>query len=163
MYGQYRQEVMAHEAAWNAAGTFEERDVSAWAADRLRSMLELLEAEESDIVLEQCEAPNVQGTATIFAARGKTKSLFELQFEVQFKVLVRATGATLCEGSLACAASNEGGAPELQSANAFLRTQVPSRDHHMRVVNAAQGSLKDEVERAVQRFAAELAKKGLSG
>ena len=33
----------------------------------------------------------------------------------------------------------------------------------MRVINAAQGSLKDEVERAVQRFAAELAKKGLSG
>ena len=48
-------------------------------------------------------------------------------------------------------------------AKAHLRTQVRSRDHYMRVTQAAESGLKPEVMATVKRFAAELASKGMHG
>ena len=103
-----------------------------------------------------------QGSATIFTSRGKTKHLFELRFDVEWTASVRANASKLCEGTLRCEASNTEGYPTLE-AKAFLRTQVSSRDHGLRVVAVAEGGLKDEVVAAVRRFAAALAEKGEHG
>lgn len=66
----------------------------------------------------------------------------------------------MCEGTLVCEASNAEGAPSLD-AKAYVRTQVQSREHHLRVVHAAENGLRGEVMAAVKRFAADLAKKGM--
>ena len=144
---------------WNAAGTFEERDVSAWAKDRLGGMLALVECDDDrELVLEECACGTIEGTATAFTARGKSKCLFELSFEVLFTVTARVNAAKVCDARLVCEASNESGKPELE-AIARLRTPVQSRDHEARVLGLAESSLKEEVMRTVLRFAEELASK----
>ena len=54
-------ELTANSSAWNAAGTFEERDVSEWAADRLGGMIGLIEFDEDrELVIEECRASSVE-------------------------------------------------------------------------------------------------------
>ena len=219
--GERGAEAAVSSSLWNAAGTFEERDVSEWAADRLGGMVGLIEYDEDrELVIDECRAVSVevrrasrrcaapagdaprstcgqrqrcvgggrlplacvpaacynafptpphpcpdvtmQGTATIFTARGKTKNLFELRFDVEWTASIRSTASKLCEGSLRCEASNTEGAPSLE-AKAFLRTQVSSRDHGLRAIAVAEGGLKDEVMAAVRRFATALAEKANCG
>jgi hypothetical protein len=148
-------------SSWNSAGTFEERDVSAWAADRLGGMMSLLEyKDDRELIIDECVAKEMEGSATIFTARGKTKSLFEFRFLVAWKATARVNAQLVCEGVLQCEASNSDGAPTLE-AKAHVTTQVPSRDHYTRLVSLAESGLKPEVMHAVKRFAAELGEKHL--
>ena len=214
-----------NQSAWNSAGTFEERDVSEWARDRLAGMLSLIEYDEDrELVLEECEASSIEGSATIFTARaspparpslecrtrrsiastrmhaagdgnvhapsppqslwqavraspfhgshsarsrgslagGKTKSLFELQFKLQWKATVRVNSSVLCSGALVCECNNHEGTPTLD-AKAQLLSQVASRDHALRVMAVAESGLREEVMAVVNRFANELAEKGMHG
>lgn len=140
-------------SVWNAAGTFEERDVSVWAQERLASMLALLEYDDDrELILEECSCGAIEGSASFFTARGKTRTLFELRFELLWSATVRVNSSKLCEGVLRCEASNEGARPTLE-AKAALRSPVQSRDHEARVLALAEGGLKAEVMRAVNRFA----------
>ena len=125
--------------------------------------MSLLEYDDDrELFIDECECASIEGTANAFTARGKTKSLFDLRFEVAFVATVRHDNSKLCEGKLVCEASNEGGKPSLE-AKAHLTTQVRSRDHHQRVLGVVEAGLKAEVMRAVMRFAEEMASKAASG
>ena len=46
-------------------------------------------------------------------------------------------------------------------AKAHIATQLPSRDHHTRLVSLAEDALRAQVLHATKRFAAELPRKGV--
>ena len=63
-------------SAWNAAGTYEERDVSEWAVGELKRRL------LADVGTDACSVhavSEVEGSASIVSARGKTKRPFDLK------------------------------------------------------------------------------------
>ena len=41
------------------------------------------------MLLDECACASIDGTANVFTARGKTKSLFDLRFDVAFVATVR--------------------------------------------------------------------------
>jgi len=72
-------------SAWNAAGTWEDRDMSSWAHERLKSLFG-----DFELVLgDDCKArittvSKVDGDASIVYTRGKRKIGYELSFTADF-------------------------------------------------------------------------------
>ena len=122
-------------AAWNAAGTFEERDVSEWARDWLSGLLVSVEYDEDrELVLEQCTAATMQGSATIFSARGKTKCLFDLRFELEWSALVRVNSSKV-EARVRARANVEAARESVVHTHPHATAQRP-RTAHVAVASA---------------------------
>lgn len=72
-------------SAWNAAGTWEDKDVTAMAQKTLRECLEgIPDVEAAGGVLSATGIENVEGEASKPVIRGKLRHMFDLSFKVKF-------------------------------------------------------------------------------
>lgn len=69
-------------SAWNAAGTWEERDVSNWANEKIASLLREREYPRN----ARAEKVEVKGDANVGVIRGKTRHICDLSVVVSFKI-----------------------------------------------------------------------------
>jgi hypothetical protein len=93
---------LASGSAWNAANTWEERDCTKWALDKLPQLFkeqeELPKANQYTVQIK--ELSNAQGTAQIAHVRGKARFIYELSFDLKFSV---STGDKKYKGKVAVA------------------------------------------------------------
>eukprot|EP00428_Durinskia_dybowskii_P060637 CAMPEP_0170381708 /NCGR_PEP_ID=MMETSP0117_2-20130122/14554_1 /TAXON_ID=400756 /ORGANISM="Durinskia baltica, Strain CSIRO CS-38" /LENGTH=195 /DNA_ID=CAMNT_0010637299 /DNA_START=42 /DNA_END=629 /DNA_ORIENTATION=+ len=75
-------------SAWNSANTWEERDCTKWALDKLPQLFtgseELPKSNQYTVQINQLS--NAQGTAQIAHVRGKARFIYELSFDLEFTV-----------------------------------------------------------------------------
>jgi tetratricopeptide (TPR) repeat protein len=72
-------------SAWNSAGTFEEKDKSEWAKERLKELLLAVTVDAGTISVTKVE--KVEGDASIISSRGKIRYVYDLSFEVNFCIV----------------------------------------------------------------------------
>lgn len=71
-------------SAWNAAGTWEEKDVSSWAHKTIKTMLKEIEFAFTDGSATVKSVSKCEGDATVVFSRGKKKVGFELNITIDF-------------------------------------------------------------------------------
>jgi hypothetical protein len=88
---------------WNAAGTYEEKDVSAWARKRTQELLEGVEVGPGGVVRVTSVA--CTGEAHVVFVRGKRRAAFELKVTIGWEVasgaeeqVIKGTARTAEEG-----------------------------------------------------------------
>ncbi len=90
-------------SAWNMAGTFESKDLSGWARDRLSDMLRGVEAAlpGGEAVVKVTEA-TVTGDGEVVAARGKRKHIYDFTASIKWSAAFMNSeqGPALVTGSL---------------------------------------------------------------
>jgi hypothetical protein len=73
---------------WNAAMTWEERDCTVWAKDKVAELfVGGIALSSSGFEVEVTSAENIGGHAQIAHVRGKARYLYELNFDLQFHVV----------------------------------------------------------------------------
>jgi tetratricopeptide (TPR) repeat protein len=74
-------------SAWNQAGTWEEKNMTGWASQRLRELLSGLSIPVSggNIETQQLEDKDVNGDASITFSRGKKRLVFEFDIKVKWE------------------------------------------------------------------------------
>lgn len=79
---------LASGSAWNSANTWEERDCSKWALDKLPQLFSEKETlpKSNQYSVQIKELSNAQGTAQIAHVRGKARFIYELSFDLKFSV-----------------------------------------------------------------------------
>ena len=78
---------VAETAAWNGAGTWEERDVTKSAQSFLeQAFADAFDVEKDGYVARFEPAESIKGSASITHVRGKPRFLYEWSFELQFQV-----------------------------------------------------------------------------
>ncbi len=86
-------------SAWNSAGTFEEKDMTTWAKNKLTDSLNMAkyEVEASGdslltgaIHVHVTNVKSVTGDAEIIASRGKRRFLFDFSIELEYEVVLTA-------------------------------------------------------------------------
>lgn len=79
---------LASGSAWNSAQTWEERDCTKWALEKLPDFFtehkELPKAGQYTVLIK--DLSNLQGTAQIAHVRGKARFIYELSFDLKFDV-----------------------------------------------------------------------------
>lgn len=95
-------------SAWNAAGTFEERDVTEWAKQQLQQTL--VGTSSSSAVITGCNVPS--GDAHIWFIRGKKRHGFEFDIELQWS-LSSSSGSSDAAAAAAAAAAGSSGSIKL--------------------------------------------------
>ena len=74
-------------SAWNKGGTYEEKNISEWAKNRLRDLLLSLSIEyNNDITIEVCGMRKLDGEAQVFVMRGTKRFMFEFNVVLEWKV-----------------------------------------------------------------------------
>ena len=74
-------------SAWNKGGTYEEKNISDWAKNRLRDLLLSLSIEyNNDITIEVCSMRKLDGEAQVFVMRGTKRFMFEFNVVLEWKV-----------------------------------------------------------------------------
>lgn len=81
-------------SAWNAAGTWEERDMLQWWKKRLLS-LQIVDLDEREGATFK-QINEVTGHASIVHVRGTSRFLFDLQFQVEFELQCASGSASKC-------------------------------------------------------------------
>ena len=70
---------------WNSAGTWEERDVTKWADEKLNAQLADLKVDTDSLKLNCTKVVKCFGEARKLIVRGKPRAGFEYKFELKFK------------------------------------------------------------------------------
>jgi tetratricopeptide (TPR) repeat protein len=73
-------------SAWNSAGTFESRDQSAWAKERIQALLSQVSCSEQGATLTVSNVKSVTGDAQIISSRGKTKRVYDYSAELEWSM-----------------------------------------------------------------------------
>jgi tetratricopeptide (TPR) repeat protein len=86
-------------SAWNSAGSWEERDRSAWAKARLEELLGGLrfEAADGSASVSVTSVKKMEGSATVALVRGTARFFFEFSAELEWAA---AAGGGKCKGTL---------------------------------------------------------------
>ncbi len=74
---------------WNSAGTFEEKDISVFARQQLRSMLEditVVNAGNTEFNVFSQHVSNVTGDVSQISSRGKMKYIYDLSVDLSFRI-----------------------------------------------------------------------------
>lgn len=84
-------------SAWNQAGTWEEKDTTAWCQDKLKERL------ESTTVTSACDADitkvdDLSGHASVAIAGGKKRYIFEFHGKLEYEMTDIESGATVAKG-----------------------------------------------------------------
>lgn len=142
-------------SAWNAAGTYEERDVSEWAVGELKRRL------LADVGTDACSVhavSEVEGSASIVSARGKTKRPFDLKFDLEWAAKGSGTKArgVLSYVDVSPAAANAD-KPVAYELSERFKTTPPAEA--LDRVQADVRELKRRVDGALLTFLADLAEK----
>ena len=156
-------------SAWNAAGTFEERDVSAWAIAELRTRLLAITADISD---GEAAAPwrvrvsgveGADGTASIMSNRGKVKRFFELKLDLKWEMVAAqaaeqrpACAGQISFGEICPAPPGHATACTYETTERFLE---PPRADATQAVREARGALQRRIDAAMADFRQALANK----
>jgi len=77
-------------SSWNFAGTFEAREMTSVATDRLRSKLESIQVNTDDGCNGGITSAKVEGEAQIVHTRGKTKYIYDFNVSLDFEITVDA-------------------------------------------------------------------------
>eukprot|EP00940_MAST-03C_sp_MAST-3C-sp2_P003163 g3163.t1 len=77
-------------SAWNAAGTYEEKDRTPWAKARLESLLKNCTCGCDDVATRVTEVKKLEGEASHTFMRGRRRYIFEFSFDLKFEVVVNA-------------------------------------------------------------------------
>lgn len=72
-------------SAWNQAGTWEEKEISAWASDHLQRALRQATHREGPLAATVTDA-TVTGSASVAMVRGRKRYIYELSAKVQWRV-----------------------------------------------------------------------------
>ncbi|KAG5192246.1 hypothetical protein JKP88DRAFT_191255 [Tribonema minus] len=72
-------------SSWNVAGTWEERDASAWCSERITALLSGLVADAPPGPVRIAKVQEVTGDASITFSRGKRRSLFEFSVKADWE------------------------------------------------------------------------------
>lgn len=76
-------------SAWNSAGTYESKNVTKWAEERLRSLIEGTTAElPGTVSISVSKVVQVAGDAEIVMNRGKRKYLSDFQVDLEWSVCI---------------------------------------------------------------------------
>lgn len=74
-------------SAWNTAGTFESKDLTPWAKERLAETLKLSQVSSPAVVIKVIDV-TISGDGEVVAARGKRKHIYDFTAVVQWSLLL---------------------------------------------------------------------------
>ena len=153
-------------SVWNT-GTYEERDVSAWATAELKSRLGAIAT--SDVggggggacEVRVSEVKDVEGHASIISNRGKLKRPFEFKLELAWE-LHDGDPAHSCEGNISLseispAPTGHAKAVTYESSERF--SKAPQGAQALEKAKAARSALQRELDAAMAAFVEALARK----
>ncbi|CAL5222993.1 g5437 [Coccomyxa viridis] len=86
-------------SVWNQAGTFEERDCTAYAKEELKRLMDNFQHESAAGCLQISELTSVEGEATVWLVRGSRRAGFDLTIEAAWTFSARGNDAS-AQGSL---------------------------------------------------------------
>jgi activator of HSP90 ATPase len=72
-------------SAWNAAGTWEEKNCDAWARQKIQVLLTAIKVNESGVSFFVDRVENVQGDAAVSLVRGKKRYIYDLTLDIHWK------------------------------------------------------------------------------
>ena len=145
-------------SAWNAAGTFEEKDVSAWATADLSARFAAVSVDVSGGNLRVTAVDGMEGSASIISNRGKVKRPFELACQLKWQ-FVDGDPAHVCEGAVAFSEIvPASGAKGFAAEQTFSVTKKPSADL-LPGLDDARAALQARLDAAMQGFVEALAAK----
>eukprot|EP00903_Cladosiphon_okamuranus_P013940 g12966.t1 len=149
-------------SAWNKAGTWESRDMTSWAKQRLQELLGAVEFDASESTVTVVKVDKLEGDAEISFSRGKKRYLFDFRFELKWEapdlvcgpakgVLVYPDVGQDCDGQYDVECQVDSSTPV--TARAFV-------DRHVR----PEGSgLRNSVLASLENFTSEFYAKGDDG
>ena len=73
-------------SAWNTGGTWEEKDMTSWVKSEIEEKLKAVTASFGTCSAIVSKVKDVEGSASVVASRGNVRHLYELAFEVEYKV-----------------------------------------------------------------------------
>jgi hypothetical protein len=74
------------QSAWNAAGTWEEKDCTKWSKDQIKSVLKPVFGRSSGDSISVSKVKDVEGEASITVVRGKKKYIYDMSLTLELKV-----------------------------------------------------------------------------
>lgn len=138
-------------SAWNHAGTFESKDMTAWAKSRLEQLLKqskhTLPSDPSGnppslfgpVVVIAIEAKNVKGDAEIVISRGKKKAIYDMSADVTFEAVMDTSSATLTEKTFKGTVKLTDITGDDEPEYSYSFKKVPTPEHKPRLQEAVNG------------------------
>ncbi|CAM9377771.1 unnamed protein product [Ascophyllum nodosum] len=72
-------------SAWNKAGTWESRDMTSWAKERLSGLLKDVEFDAPESIVTVVKIENLEGDAEVSYSRGKKRYMFDFRFDLKWE------------------------------------------------------------------------------
>eukprot|EP00048_Salpingoeca_helianthica_P019098 m.244227 g.244227 ORF g.244227 m.244227 type:complete len:145 (+) comp30204_c0_seq1:31-465(+) len=141
----------AHQgSAWNAAGTFEERDTSKWMKQQLDTKLVGLRREVEGVTVETTRVGRCEGESRVLIVRGKKRAGFEYSLDLHW----RSSGAVSGSGVLTITEISETSLDDFESE---VQIDAPhGSSSKLRIAaTGLQGDIRKVFEAAVQQMLAE--------
>eukprot|EP00053_Salpingoeca_punica_P004234 m.48023 g.48023 ORF g.48023 m.48023 type:complete len:146 (-) comp12692_c0_seq2:199-636(-) len=137
-------------SVWNSAGTWEEKDMSAWMNGKLKQLLVGLQAQaDNGVAVESTKVVKCEGEARVLNVRGKKRAGFEYQLEVSWKATV--SGSSEKKGSILFDDVSETSIDDLE-----MRVTVQgAADAHADQAKRAALSLRPQFQKIFQDLIAE--------
>eukprot|EP00586_Coscinodiscus_wailesii_P014731 CAMPEP_0172495484 /NCGR_PEP_ID=MMETSP1066-20121228/71407_1 /TAXON_ID=671091 /ORGANISM="Coscinodiscus wailesii, Strain CCMP2513" /LENGTH=411 /DNA_ID=CAMNT_0013267193 /DNA_START=106 /DNA_END=1341 /DNA_ORIENTATION=- len=129
-------------SAWNKAGTWEEKDVSATAKEQLQALLLRAEFRTESAVCSVTSVDKLEGHASVATVRGKRRYIFEFSLSVSWKVVSSDLEEELGMGKMSFP-DVDGTCDGEYEMTDFVVTCCESRDIVDKLVR--KGGLKDDV------------------
>uniref|UniRef100_A0A7S0WTF0 Activator of Hsp90 ATPase AHSA1-like N-terminal domain-containing protein n=1 Tax=Chlamydomonas leiostraca TaxID=1034604 RepID=A0A7S0WTF0_9CHLO len=145
-------------SAWNAAGTFEERDWTGWARDRVKALVRGATASGAGgVQVEVTDVTDVTGHANAWIRRGKKTHGFDLQITLSWAATV---GSEEIRGTAKCpnAASDELDELSLESVEPLSKTAARAAQEAA-ATKAVTAALPDKLREALEQLLEELKQK----
>ena len=155
-------------SSWNAAGTYESRDLSSWALEFLKENFnndhiggDLKSSNQNHkFILKITEVKDISGDAQIVIARGKRKHVCDITFSLVFELSIEHFGVMegkvleKLEGTLVIQDFSADGDYDLSFT---ISTKVENKDNSL--VKIAKDEIEKKVQQALQLFVQELKSK----
>ena len=72
-------------SAWNAGGTWEEKEMGDWCKAELTKVLETARGSAEQVQISITKVKSVEGTASVVASRGQVRHIYEYALELEWK------------------------------------------------------------------------------
>ncbi|GKZ01436.1 hypothetical protein MPSEU_001094400 [Mayamaea pseudoterrestris] len=87
-------------SAWNAAGTWEEKDTTTWCSDRLKKRLEATSVSSDKFEIDIVEVKSVTGHGSVAFTAGKKRYIFEYEAELKYEVKLPDNNQIVASGTV---------------------------------------------------------------
>ncbi|KOO23334.1 40 kda cyclophilin [Chrysochromulina tobinii] len=159
-------------SAWNAGGTWEEKEMGDWCKAELTKVLETARGSAEQVQISITKVKSVEGTASVVASRGQVRHIYEYALELEWKakrlaelpppgvppaVDAKVIETKLCSGTLHYAEVSPTATPGTVSgagcADATHTYKAEVKEPELRpVAAAALEALKADVQRCIGEF-----------